>query len=75
MNIDDASVEKFPFSIGDRVKIKWAAPREVTDTGKITRLDTSTQWGREVVHCVMVCVDGYKESQAICASILTKINR
>lgn len=75
MTIEEASVERFPLSVGDRVSIRWASAAGKTYEGRITRLDTSTQWGREVVHNVMVKVDGIDNEQSVAASILTKIKQ
>ncbi len=71
--IKNAEVNTYPFSVKDRVKIKWAAPNNVIDTGTITKLHTSIQWKKHIVHAIMVLVDGKEKHQVVCPNILQKI--
>jgi hypothetical protein len=73
LTIETAQVDVFPLKKGDRVKVSWKAPAKLVKYGYIHELHTSWQWGKEVVYCIMVKIDGMDKPVAVGFDILEKV--
>ena len=69
--IEESRADRYPFKIGDRVKIKYL--NHPIETGVIDDLHKSIQKHVLVVHAVMVKIDGCDKLCVVCASLLEKI--